>query len=572
MRTPYARLIVVSLMVACGLLGTTGHGQEPAPATPPNASVAPKGQVETPSSAVASPQSTHTSSQTGSDGQPAPAPTAANTLTTNVRLVVLDMVVIDSKGVPVQGLTREDFHVTENGDPQTIRNFETAGKYTPASDLTIDSTADLDRLAPRAPVNIVLLDEFNTRFEDMAFARYSLKKWLQHQPDKLQTPTMLIAVSLEKFQVLRDYTQNKDEIINALDHHFAAYPWQAHNYGWLAERYTLAFETLRRVAQASVGHFGHKNMIWIGRGFPNLNLANVAMDSQNRINNAVQVCVNTLRDARVTLYTIDPAGVMVDPGKYGNAAATFEPFGGEYQFNRMSRATGGRSLYGRNDVDAEIGSAISDGSSFYTLTYRPTDTTRDLTKFRKIDVTVDQPGLKVVTRQGYYQQYGPGRVDPQDPSRRLVGDLVGARDSTMVYDGVPLILQSSPTDPNSFSIHVEARGLVWTYATETEPRRANLILMVTTFDKKGKQLKVDAKRLSIAASRDVPPTGRLERSLDLHYVLTPDPKAVRARFVVRVDASGRIGTADAVLGAAGGASSTAVSSSSPSAPSAAPRP
>lgn len=465
-----------------------------------------------------------------------------------MRLVVLDVVVLDSKGVPVQGLTREDFHVAENGDPQTIRNFETAGKYTPAADLTINSTADLDRLAPRAPVNIVLLDEFNTRFEDMAFARYSLKKWLQHQPDKLQTPTMLIAVSLEKFQVLRDYTQSKDEIINALDHHFSAYPWQAHNYGWLAERYALAFETLRRVAQASVGHFGHKNMIWIGRGFPNLNLANVAVDSQNRINNAVQQCVNTLRDARVTLYTIDPAGVMVDPGKYGSEAATFEPFGGEYQFNRMSRATGGRTLYGRNDVDAEIGSAISDGSSFYTLTYRPTDTTRDLNKFRKIDVTVDKPGLKVVTRQGYYQQYGPGRVNPQNPSRRLVGDLLAARDSTMVYDGVPITLTPSPTDPNSFNIHVDARGLVWTYATDTEPRRANMILMVTTFDKKGKEIKQDAKRLSVAASRDVPPTGRLDRSLDIHYIMTPDPKAVRARFVVRVDASGRIGTADVVLG------------------------
>ena len=118
-------------------------------------------------------------------------------------------------------------------------------------------------------------------------------------------------------------------------------------------------------------------------------------------------------------------------------------------------------------------------------------------------------------------------------------------------------VQPAPTDPNSFMIHVDARGLAWTYATDTEPRRANLILMVTTFDKKGKEIKQDAKRLSIAA-KDAPPTGRLERSLDIHYVLTPEPKAVRARFVVRVDASGRIGTADVTLG-----STAAVSASHP---------
>lgn len=457
------------------------------------------------------------------------------------------MVVVDGKGVPVQGLTREDFHVAENGDAQAIRNFDPAGKYTPSPDLTIDSTAALDSVAPRAPVNIVLLDEFNTRFEDMAFARYSLKKWLEHQPGKLETPTMLIAVSLEKFTVLHDYTQNKEEIVSALDHHFSAYPWQAQNYGWLSERYALAFMTLRRVAQASIGHPGHKNMIWIGRGFPNLNLARVAVDAQSRIDNAVQNCVNTLRDARVTLYTIDPAGLQVDPGKYGGDSATFEPFGGEYQFNRIARATGGRSLYGRNDVDAEIGTAIRDGSSFYTLTYRPTDSTRDLKKFRKIEVTVDRPGLKVITRQGYYDQYGPGRVDPKNPSRRLVSDLLAAGDSTMVYDGVPIRLTPSASDPFDVLLHVDARGLAWTYATDTEPRRANLVLLVTTFDKKGKEIKQDGKRLSIAASRDVPPTGRLERALDLHYTVARDPKAVRARFVVRVDSSGRIGTADVDL-------------------------
>jgi VWFA-related protein len=524
--------------------------------------VLPAQQLEPNQSELQKPQQTQESPMQSTTQQPASPSTAqvqngsqptkesngTYTIQRTARLVVLDMVVIDAKGNIVKDLKRDDFHVEEAGEPQTILNFEETGAHALDSELTINSTADLDRLAPRAPVNIILLDEFNTRFEDMAFARYSLKKYLEKQPDKMTTPTLLIAVDLQHFTVLRDYTQNKEEIISALDHHFAAYPWQAHQGAWIGERYATAFMTLRRVAQAVVGHPGHKNMIWIGRGFPPFSFTNAPIDAENRVASAVQDCVNVLRDARVTLYTIDPAGLAVDPGVYGSAAAFNDPFGGNYQFNRLSKATGGRALYGRNDVDAEIGTAIQDGSNFYTLTYRPANNSMDPHKFRKIKVTLDRPGLSVITREGYYLQYGPAPVNPQNPSRRLVADLISADTSTMVYDGVPVTLQPSPTDRDSFTVHIDARGLAWTYATDTEPRHTEVVLVVSTFDHKGKELKRDGKVIKVSAPSSVPPTGRLERSLDVDYKLDHNPKAVRARFTIRVAASGRIGTADAVLG------------------------
>jgi VWFA-related protein len=466
------------------------------------------------------------------------------TIRNTARLVVLDMVVSDKQGNVVTDLTRDNFHVTESGDPETILNFEGAGAHSLAPDSTIDSTQDLDRLAPRAPVNIILLDEFNTRFEDMAFARYSLKQWLKRQPDKLDTPTMLLAVSLQKFEVLRDYTQNKQEILTALDHHFGANPWQAHGISWAAERYGTAFLTLQRVAEAVIGHIGHKNMIWIGRGFPALNYANVPIDTQNRIDSVVQETVNRLRDARVTLYTIDPAGLQVN-NTYGSDAEFNDPFGGNYQFAKLATATGGKALYGRNDVDAEIGTTIRDGSSFYTLTYRPGNESMDPQKFRKIKVTVDRPGLVVTTREGYYLQRPANRVDPVSPSRRLVTDLVSAESSTMVYDGLSIAVK--PTEvADTYLIHVDAAGVAWSYATDTEPRRAELILMVSTFDKKGKELKRDARSLKVSAPKDAPPTGRLVQPLNFPYKLEHNAKAVRARVVVRMS-TGRIGTADVDL-------------------------
>jgi VWFA-related protein len=543
----FSVLRVSGLMMLAGSFPFSVSAQEPVatPQTQAQPAAAPQQSTEQPAQPT---------SQTPA-GQPVPRPDAQATKDNNgtftirqtARLVVLDMVVTDAKGNIVTDLKRDDFHVTELNEPQTILNFEEAGSHTLKPEMNINSTADLDRVAPRAPVNIILLDEFNTHFEDMAFARYSLKKYLEREPGKLSTPTMLIAVDLQHFTVLRDYTQNKDEILSALDHHFVGYPWQAHQGAWIGERYATAFLTLRRVAEAVVGHPGHKNMIWIGRGFP-ARPVGVSLDTDTRVESAVQECVNVLRDARVTLYTIDPAGLQVNPGEYGAGAAFNDPFGGNYEFNRLAKATGGRTLYGRNDVDAEIGTAIRDGSSFYTLTYRPQVPPTNLNKFYRIKVTVDRPGLTVTTREGYYLQFGPGRVDPVKPSRRLLSDLAAADSSTMAYDGVPMTLEASPTDPYSFTVHVDGRGLAWTYATDTEPRHAEVVLMVSTFDKKDKEVNRDAKVIKVSAPASVPPTGRLLRNLDVNYKLDHNPKAVRARFVVRVTASGRIGTADAVLG------------------------
>ena len=543
LRMPF--LIVLASTVLPSLTAQQPTGAQPAPSQPATQPAQPQPAAQTPAAQTAAP------AQAPGGAQPVKNPDGTYTMRVTSRMVVLDMVVVDAKGKVVNDLKKDDFKVEEAGEPQNILNFEETGRHIPAPELAIESTADLDRLAPRAPVDIILLDEFNTRFEDMAFARYSLKKYLEKQPGKLVTPTMLIAVDLQHFTVLRDYTQNKDEVISALDHHFAANPWQLHQGAWVGERYGTAFITLRRVAQAVTGHPGHKNMIWIGRGFPTTRFEKWSIDTENRINNAVQDCVNVLRDSRVTLYTIDPAGVMMNPGLYGGDPM-IDPFGGNYEFNRLAKATGGRTLYGRNDVDMEIGTAIQDSANFYTIAYRPANSSLDPQKFRRIKVTVDRPGLSVITREGYYLQYGPGRVNPENPSRRLLADLASADSSNMVYDAVAITPRQSDTNPDEFSLHVDGHGLVWAYATETEPRHTEVIVDISTFDKKGKELKRAAKVVRVKAASTEPPTGRLLHDLNIPCKIDHDPKAVRVRFVVRVSATGRMGTAELPLGEAAG--------------------
>jgi hypothetical protein len=117
----------------------------------------------------------------------------------------------------------------------------------------------------------------------------------------------------------------------------------------------------------------------------------------------------------------------------------------------------------------------------------------------------------------------------------------------MIHDAVPVAIVPSEDNPVAFTVHVDGRALGWTPATETEPRHTEVVLQVTTFDRKNKQLNRDAEVVTASAPMNVAPTGTLIRNIDIAYKLGINPRAVRARFVVRVTSTGRVGTAETVL-------------------------
>lgn len=132
------------------------------------------------------------------------------------------------------------------------------------------------------------------------------------------------------------------------------------------------------------------------------------------------------------------------------------------------------------------------------------------------------------------QPSGPQAAETQD-------------DSTTGNDVVPVTVIPSGDDPVAFTVHVDGRALTWTPATDTQPRRTEVSLLVTTFDKRNRELNRDATIITASAPMSVAPTGRLMRNLDYAYKLDFNPRAVRVRFVVRVTSTGRVGTVDTAL-------------------------
>jgi len=472
------------------------------------------------------------------------------------QLVFLDVVVTDKNGAPVAGLTRDSFNVFENKLQQPIVSLEEVRSSGPAP-VPIHSTAELDHLEPKAPVTILVLDEVTSTVEDEGFARYALKKYLGGEGDALAQPTMLLAVTLRHQLLLHDYTTSKKDIQDALDRHFAGREWRAAISNPQGQQVVATLLSLTGVAGAAAGHAGHKNIIWIGRGFPGIQWDSLPRSTADQFKLAIATCINRLRDARATLYSVDSAGIAAgppvthaNPDALQDGAGSYDiqdPFGGQVDFDTMARATGGMALHGTYDVDHLIASAVSYGELFYTIAYKPTNLGNDPREFRSIQVVTTDRKLAVSAPAGYF-----GGVSPVPPAvdaqgkipAQVADDLAVAAEGLTEYDAVPLTIESVKDKPDYFQVSFPASAIGWASGGARET--SEITLLVSSYDKKGKLLHRDGH--VIGFTRQPLLNNQMEnRTLHVQATIPTVSPASRVRVVVRSNGTGKIGTSNYFL-------------------------
>jgi VWFA-related protein len=477
------------------------------------------------------------------------------------RLVVLDVTVLDKNQQVVRDLKREDFRVYEAGEQQTIRNFEGFSLHPLPATVTKDTlhgTADLQRLIPQAPVTVLVLDELNTNFEDSAFARTSIKKYLMSQPETLTQPTIFLVATDTSFELAQDYTLDRQQLLNALAHLKPGYPFGLMRTGGSPEgraiRFAQTLASLQQVAQATSGHAGRKNLIWVGRGFGGIDLTNSPDHQVELVKGAAERTLNLLRDSHVTLYTVDPTlsttiAAQVDSADIGVDDTAFaaevhnakDPFDGTVSFNTFAPETGGRAFSLNNDLDNEIRASVQDGSAYYTMSYVPTGSSDAEKPYRQIIVRVGRPGLTVITRKGYFTATPPLPVRSPTQALKATGfDMGTAVMSNITYTGLGVLAAPGPA-VGDYVVQIATNDLTWQSLPDGSSS-AHVILAAVALDAKGKPVAKAGKDATAKLSSEIPlssiPFTVLKISLNL------PPGALRIRIVVHDETSGKIGTAD----------------------------
>jgi VWFA-related protein len=465
--------------------------------------------------------------------KPAPAPMPNVTFKAISRLVLLDVVVTDLNHQFVSGLTQKDFTILEDGKEQQIVSFEAPAAH-PQNPIS----------GSQAPVTIFVLDELNTNFHDMAFAREQLLRYLRRQPEHLQEPSALILIDSTQFKVLHEFSRDREALLEALKKHEPRLPWKLKN-GAITDRLARSLVGLQEIAAATMGIPGRKNVIWVGVGFPALNLIGVHEDIKTTIENAVNRTVNRLLEARVSMYPIDPTlmtsarkSAAIDSGDPDTGAFADldnDPFDTDVNLALFGPATGGRSYHWRNDIADVIQTSIADGSEYYTMAYVPSNRSED-PKFRSIRIKM-RPGLIARTRDGYYP------IEPPLTKDMVAVDLLQAAENTLSYTGLPIsITGKNQGDDAACTLYVDAHALTWQTLPNGDSQTTVRIGMAS-FSSDGKRLAYDVKEMS-STTPAAKFNALMEQPVSFPVQVQLPRKVARLRFVVRDEATGHMGTVD----------------------------
>jgi VWFA-related protein len=459
-------------------------------------------------------------------------------------LVFLDVTVLDKQGRPVvTGLTKDDFTITESGTPQRIFSFDAPSARNAGS-------------AGSAPATILVLDLLNARFEDSAFARYSMSRYLALQPEQLNSPTELMVLSNTSLDMVQAYTRSRADLIYALDHVPRALPYKMGPGPWGEERLSQSIEALQQIALQNKSLPGRKNILWVGNGGPSIPMdpADPRYDKSMRF--FAHGTTNMLVDARISLFLINPEGVKgaQNPDKRRiwpqlviaeMADVAGDPFAGSINFGMLVHGTGGVLFRDRNDVDAELHEAQELGSNYYTLTYQPASGEAN-GEFRKIEVRARDQNLRAITKTGYYAPEPPTVADPVPHRVSEMDEISEAAQSSVLLDtlGLTVVKVVRQPDNNTAEVTVllKSTHLRW-QATDDGGSGASVTVAAVSLSKQRDILASTLKKLTVLSnSQDA---ARLAQSNTLLTLTVPVPRHTESvRVVIRTDDGGQVGTVE----------------------------
>ncbi len=488
------------------------------------------------------------------------------------RIVYVDVVVRDSYGRIVRGLTEKDFRVLEDGKPQKIDYFRDHTHDVPPASVEAgnqDSSLSFSNVAPGGEqgnsVNIILFDFFNTAPQDQLYARKQMIRFLENLPPGRQTALFVLGTRL---RMLQSFTGSTDRLLAAakamklesstvetqgqqqqdiaLGQAFAAAVGRSasginpvsdgFNFqgGEDAQRAADITQTaLAQIGAAVSGYPGRKNLFWLADNFPlyggptlEINDLSQAI-AGNSMNTADMADANrAVASAQIAIYPISLAGLElggigpesnIDPQNGREFARQFSQRNAMHEMlNNMADTTGGRAYYGTNDFAGALARGFEDGSNYYTLAYRPENENWN-GHFRKITLKLDQH-VSLAYRRGYYAVPDQPAV-AVNPADRLNAALQpGTPDSTMLLLKSKVLLPDvqhpavridSTIDPANVDFSTDSRGR----------RHAHLLVTLIAIpeNESGGKAKAD-KQLA-----NLPQTSG-------HYIVDLDPEAFRKLF------------------------------------------
>jgi VWFA-related protein len=256
----------------------------------------------------------------------------------------------------------------------------------------------------------------------------------------------------------------------------------------LRAKYTL--DAINQIARYLSGIPGRKNLIWFSGSFPVNILPDATIEDPFRVvassEDEYRETTNLLTRAQVAVYPIDVRGALTTPnmdvsqstGIYQDNIERFaadqlkfhqENASENLTMTRMAEDSGGYAFINDNDLIGAVKKAVAVGSHYYTLTYSPSDTNWN-GNFRKIQVKLQQSGVTLAYRRGYYAN-DPNA--PNTPSRFANKNKKDAATAAPRTDPMRVAMMRGVPQPTEITL--KARVLPASTEPETELAKDNTL-------------------------------------------------------------------------------------------------
>jgi VWFA-related protein len=293
-------------------------------------------------------------------------------------------------GEPVEGLTKDDFTLTDNKQQEPITGFRA--------------------LTGTVTGIVIVLDAVNLPYTQVSFARQQLAQFFSSNPH-LPQPVALGVLEDSGLKMQLGFSTDGNALRSELDRYsigLRELPRSTGIYG-AEERLQLSLSMFKGLVAQLPGE-GMKRIIWISPGWPLLGGARIQMNpSQSApIFASIVAFATELRRSQIVVDAVNPAGASQDVGQT-NFYETFlraprsprDVEFGQLGLQVIAQQSGGLVLNGSNDIAGLIQRAIDQTKGGYELTFASAPGEHE-NEYHELQVKVRRPGVAVHTIAGYY--------------------------------------------------------------------------------------------------------------------------------------------------------------------------
>jgi VWFA-related protein len=521
--------------------------------------------------------------------QPAPQAPATEpppvTFRVEVDYVEVDALIADAQGNLVSDLRAEDFEVLEDGKPQKVTAFSLVNipiERTPQP-LFADRPVEVDVQTNdhvEGRIYLLVLDDLHTDFTRTPRVKAAARRFIEQN---FGTNDLAAVVFTGRGEDAQDFTNNQRLLLRAIDK-FNGRKLQGATINRLqntrvnpdtggvgpgddidqqerAFRARNAMSTIRRLAEFMSGVRGRrKALLLVGEGVDyniyeavgvlGSTASSVLLDTHDAIAAATR--------GNVSIYALDPRGLQTGSEDLITQSSTFPDQGAglntiqqELRLSQdslrvLASNTGGFAAVNRNDLDGAFDRIVRENSSYYVLGYY-SDNARRSGRYRKLEVRVKRPGLRVVrSRNGYYEARGRRPNQPTPGPNAMPVQLAETLGSPLPVAGVPMKVFAAaykgeaPNAAVALAVEIDANAL--NFVEKGGVYLEQLDVANTATDSRGKVIPSERHTLNLSLKPDT-----YERVKAAGFRVVSQINLPPGRYQVRVAAANRSGKAGSVL-------------------------